>query len=155
MTLQTAACQPPLSSTVSQSLLKFMSIELVMPSDHAMLPARSTMSKFSPPSHETVLLLAPPLQQLSESLLPVSFTTLRAQIRPLQGLIQHFPKCHACSGSPTRFLGKRKRSQDQITVSHSALCFSSLEIHSYQLKKIVWLFYRHYCNILVISDITI
>ena len=45
-------------------------------------------------------------------------------------------------------LGERKRSRDQITVSHSALCFSSLEIHSYQFfkKKNVWL-----CLPLVIS----
>ena len=33
----TAACQAPLSSTVSQSLFKFMSIELVMPSNHFIL----------------------------------------------------------------------------------------------------------------------
>ena len=33
----TAACQAPLSSTVSQSLFKFMSIELVMPSNHLTL----------------------------------------------------------------------------------------------------------------------
>ena len=33
----TAACQVPLSSTISWSLLKFMSIELVIPSNHLML----------------------------------------------------------------------------------------------------------------------
>ena len=33
----TVACQPPLSSTISQSLLKFLSIELVMPSNHLIL----------------------------------------------------------------------------------------------------------------------
>ena len=33
-TLQTAACQASLSFTVSQSLLKLISIELVMPSNH-------------------------------------------------------------------------------------------------------------------------
>ena len=33
----TAARQTPLSSTISQSLLKFMSIELVMPSNHLIL----------------------------------------------------------------------------------------------------------------------
>ena len=33
----TAACQAPLSSTVSWSLLKFMSIESVMPSNHLIL----------------------------------------------------------------------------------------------------------------------
>ena len=33
----TAACQAPLSSTISQSLLKFMSIELVMLSNHLIL----------------------------------------------------------------------------------------------------------------------
>ena len=33
----TAACQVPLSSAVSQSLLKFMSTELVMPSNHLIL----------------------------------------------------------------------------------------------------------------------
>ena len=33
----TAACQAPLSSTNSQSLLKFMSIELVMLSNHLIL----------------------------------------------------------------------------------------------------------------------
>ena len=33
----TAACQAPLSSTISQSLLKLMSIELVMPSNHLIL----------------------------------------------------------------------------------------------------------------------
>ena len=33
----TAACQASLSSTVSQSLLKFMSIESVMPSNHLIL----------------------------------------------------------------------------------------------------------------------
>ena len=35
--LWTAACQAPLSSTVSPSLLRFMSIELVMPSSHLIL----------------------------------------------------------------------------------------------------------------------
>ena len=33
----TAACQAPLSFTISQSLLKLMSIELVMPSNHLVL----------------------------------------------------------------------------------------------------------------------
>ena len=33
----TAACQVPLSSTISQSLLKFMSIKSVMPSNHLIL----------------------------------------------------------------------------------------------------------------------
>ena len=33
----TAACQAPLSSTISQSLLKFMSVELVMLSNHLIL----------------------------------------------------------------------------------------------------------------------
>ena len=36
-TSQTAACHTFLSFTVSQSLLKFMSIELVMPSNHPIL----------------------------------------------------------------------------------------------------------------------
>ena len=35
--LWTAACQAPLSSTVSQNLLKFMFVELVMPSNHLTL----------------------------------------------------------------------------------------------------------------------
>ena len=33
----TIACQASLSSTISKNLLKFMSIELVMPSDHLIL----------------------------------------------------------------------------------------------------------------------
>ena len=37
MTPRTAACQVPLSFTVSQSLLKLMPIELVMPSNHLIL----------------------------------------------------------------------------------------------------------------------
>ena len=37
VTLQTAACQASLSFTISQSLLKFMSIESVMPSNHLVL----------------------------------------------------------------------------------------------------------------------
>ena len=37
VTLWTAACQASLSFTISQSLLKFMSIELVMPSNHFIL----------------------------------------------------------------------------------------------------------------------
>ena len=37
MTPWTAACQAPLPSTLSQSLLKFMSIELVMLSNHLIL----------------------------------------------------------------------------------------------------------------------
>ena len=37
VTLWTAACQAPLSSIISQSLLKFMSIEPVMPSNHLIL----------------------------------------------------------------------------------------------------------------------
>ena len=37
VTLWTAACQAPLSSTISQSLFKFMSIELVMLSNHLIL----------------------------------------------------------------------------------------------------------------------
>ena len=37
MTPWTAACQASLSFTVSQSLLKFMSTELVMPSNHLIL----------------------------------------------------------------------------------------------------------------------
>ena len=36
-TPQTSACQAPLTSTISYSLLKFMSIELVMPSNHLIL----------------------------------------------------------------------------------------------------------------------
>ena len=36
-TPQTAACQAPLSSTLSQGLLKFMSIELMMVSNHLIL----------------------------------------------------------------------------------------------------------------------
>ena len=36
-TPQTAACQAPLSFTISQSLLKLMSFEAVMPSDHLIL----------------------------------------------------------------------------------------------------------------------
>ena len=37
VTLWTAACQASLSFTTSQSLFKFMSIELVMPSNHLIL----------------------------------------------------------------------------------------------------------------------
>ena len=37
MTLWTAACQAPLSFTISQSLLKFMSVELMIPSNHLIL----------------------------------------------------------------------------------------------------------------------
>ena len=37
LTPQTAACQAPLSCTISQSLLKFMSIESVMLSNHLIL----------------------------------------------------------------------------------------------------------------------
>ena len=37
MTPWTAACQASLSFTISQTLLKFMSIELVMPSNHLIL----------------------------------------------------------------------------------------------------------------------
>ena len=37
MTQRTAACQAPLSFTISQSLLKLLSIELVMPSNHCPL----------------------------------------------------------------------------------------------------------------------
>ena len=37
VTPSTAACQSPLSSTISQSVLKLMSIELVMPSNHLIL----------------------------------------------------------------------------------------------------------------------
>ena len=36
-TLWTVACQTPLSSTISKSVLRFMSIELVMPSNHFIL----------------------------------------------------------------------------------------------------------------------
>ena len=36
-TAWTAACQAPLSLTISRSLLKFMSIESVMPSNHLIL----------------------------------------------------------------------------------------------------------------------
>ena len=44
----TAACQAPLLSTVSQSLLKFMSIESVMPSNHLLLciPFSSCLQSF-------------------------------------------------------------------------------------------------------------
>ena len=37
MTPWTAVCRAPLSFTISQSLLKFMSVELVMPSNHLIL----------------------------------------------------------------------------------------------------------------------
>ena len=49
-------CSAPASSVLCslQSLLRFTSIELVMPSDHLMLPARFTVSKFPPPSHQTL-----------------------------------------------------------------------------------------------------
>ena len=45
----TVACQAPLSSTISQSLLKLMSIESVMPSNHLILccPFSSCLQSFS------------------------------------------------------------------------------------------------------------
>ena len=47
-TPQTAACQAPLSSVISQSLLKFMSIESVMPHNHLILchPFSSRLQSF-------------------------------------------------------------------------------------------------------------
>ena len=49
VTPQTAAHQASLSSTVSQSLLKFMSVESMMPSNHLILcrPAPTTPFAFS------------------------------------------------------------------------------------------------------------
>ena len=46
-TLWTAACQASLSITNSQSLLKLMSIELVMPSNHRILSSPSPAFNFS------------------------------------------------------------------------------------------------------------
>ena len=48
VTLWTAACQASLSLTISQSLLKFMSIESVMPSNHLILvPFSSCLQSFT------------------------------------------------------------------------------------------------------------
>ena len=46
-TSSTAARQPTLSFTISQSLLKFMSIELVMPSNHLVILFSSYLQSFS------------------------------------------------------------------------------------------------------------
>ena len=53
VTLWTATCQASLSFTISQSFLKFMSIDLVMPSNHLIL-------------HYPLLLLPPNLSQHQE-----------------------------------------------------------------------------------------
>ena len=45
MTPWAAACQASLSFTISQSLLKLMSIELVMPSNHLTLCIRNSKQK--------------------------------------------------------------------------------------------------------------
>ena len=56
----TAACQASLSFTISQSLLKLMSIELVMPSNHVilcnpLLPLPSILPRITVFSNESVL----------------------------------------------------------------------------------------------------
>ena len=53
MTPWTAACQPSLSVTNSQSLLKLMSIESVMPSNHLIL-CRPLSSAFSLSQHQSL-----------------------------------------------------------------------------------------------------
>ena len=59
VTRMTAPCQPPLSSTVSQSVLKFISIELVMLSNHLILccPLLLLPSVFS--QHQIRIVLGP------------------------------------------------------------------------------------------------
>ena len=56
----TTACQAPLSSTISWSLLKFMSVELMMPSNHlilchSLLPSPSIFFSIRVFSSESVL----------------------------------------------------------------------------------------------------
>ena len=123
-------CSEPASSVLCslQSLLRFTSIELVMPSDHLMLPARSTVSKFPPPSHQTLLScwLQPRSSSRNRSFLS-SFQPSEPQSDPCK-VLSSVSRCHPHNGSPTGFLGKRKSSWDQINVANSASCFSSLEI---------------------------
>ncbi|CAI9169129.1 unnamed protein product [Rangifer tarandus platyrhynchus] len=51
----TAACQAPLSSTISQSLLKFMFIELLMLSNHLILCRLHTRAGTRDPTHDKVM----------------------------------------------------------------------------------------------------
>ena len=54
MTPWTAACQAPLSFTLRQSLLKFMSIELAMPSNHLVLCHPSSPPALNLSQHQDI-----------------------------------------------------------------------------------------------------
>ena len=106
VTLWTAACQDSLSITNSQSLLKLMSIELVMPSNHLILccPLLLLPSIFLSIrvfSNESVLCIRWPkfwsfsfnISPSNEYPRPISFRMdwldLLAVQRPLNSLLQH------------------------------------------------------------------
>ena len=95
MTSMTAACQASLSFTVSQSLLKLMSIESVMPSNHLLLLQPSVFLSIRVFSNESAPIRWPVFWSFSIS--PsneysglISFRTdLLAVQRTLKSLLQH------------------------------------------------------------------
>ena len=107
----TAACQASLSFTTSQSLLKFMSIESVMPSNHLilchpLLLLPSVLPSIRVFSRESVLHIRWPKlefqfqhQSFSEYSGPISFRTDWLDLLAAQGTLKSLLKRHSSKAS--------------------------------------------------------
>ena len=112
MTLRTAACQASLSITNSQSLLKLMSIESVMPSSHLILchPLLLLPSIFPSIrvfSNESALCIRwPEYWSFSFNISPsnehpglISFRMDWLDLLTVQGTLKSLPQCHSSKAS--------------------------------------------------------
>ena len=75
VTRLTAPCQPPLPSTVSQSVLRFISIELVMLSSHLILCCPFSFCLQSFPQHQIRMYLDLSLHPIYQGTLWIRFTS--------------------------------------------------------------------------------
>ena len=118
-----AACQVPLSSTFSQSLLQFMSVELVMPSNH--------------------LILCRPLL-----LLPSAFPSIRVFSNE-SALCIRWPKYWSFSFSPSNeYSGLISFRNDWFDLAVQRTLKSFLQHHSSKASKrmILWKCCTHYAS---------